>query len=565
MGTIYSCAPVTPKPISMKPKVIPSDHEAPEKKEDVVQKVYTDFIMASIHMAHGRYEKARDYLSEVIKNDPDSIHLNKKMAVLLENMKDFKGAAEYAQKCIDLEPNNISTRMLLAEIYSVAGDEESAVNEYHKILQIDPNHQRIRLLLTTILIRKGQLRPALKHLDIIIQKDPDMVIAHYYRGRIHLELKNYAEAEKAYLDTLRLKRDMEPALFDLGSLYQMRKEYQDAAETYERLLGFNPTKIIVRERLIHIYHKLGQNEKVEKQIEEIKEQTKPGDPRRQTLGLIYLQHGKLDESIKELDLIVSAWPENHMSRYYLASAYLEKGELENALKHFKLIKEGSKYFINSQMHIAYILDTQERFDEAIEVLRKALDADNKKIEIYQMLASIFQSKKEYGKAKDVIEDGLKQDDKNVELIYRLGIVLDISGEKEMSLQQMKRVLEIDPNHADALNYIGYSYAERGIRLNEAKVLIEKALKIKPDSGYIVDSLGWVYYQKGLYDKALDSLEKAVSLTPNDPAITEHLGDVYFKKREYRKALEMYQKALALKHPQEEKIKEKIDEVKKLLK
>ncbi|MBW1888104.1 MAG: tetratricopeptide repeat protein, partial [Deltaproteobacteria bacterium] len=151
------------------------------------------------------------------------------------------------------------------------------------------------------------------------------------------------------------------------------------------------------------------------------------------------------------------------------------------------------------------------------------------------------------------------------LIYRLGIVLDISGEKEMSLQQMRRVLEIDPNHADALKYIGYSYAEKGIKLNEAKVMIEKALKIKPDSGYIIDSLGWVYYQKELYDKALDSLEKAVSLTPNDPTITEHLGDVYFKKREYRKALEMYQKALSLKHPQEEKIKEKIDEVKKLLK
>ena len=126
-------------------------------------------------------------------------------------------------------------------------------------------------------------------------------------------------------------------------------------------------------------------------------------------------------------------------------------------------------------------------------------------------------------------------------------------------------MAINPDHADALNYIGYTYAEQGIRLNEAMDLIERALKLKPNSGYIIDSLGWVYYQKGLYDEALDKLEKASSLTPNDPTITEHLGDVYFKKKKYQKSFEMYQKALSLNHPDKEKLQQKIEEVKKFLK
>ena len=96
-------------------------------------------------------------------------------------------------------------------------------------------------------------------------------------------------------------------------------------------------------------------------------------------------------------------------------------------------------------------------------------------------------------------------------------------------------------------------------------LIRNALKIRPDSGYIIDSLGWVFFQKGLYDKALTSLEKAFSIIPDDPTITEHLGDVYFKKKEYKKSLDMYQKALSLKHLDADKIREKIKEVKKLLK
>jgi tetratricopeptide (TPR) repeat protein len=116
-----------------------------------------------------------------------------------------------------------------------------------------------------------------------------------------------------------------------------------------------------------------------------------------------------------------------------------------------------------------------------------------------------------------------------------------------------------------LNYIGYTYAEQGIRLDEAMELIRRALKIKPDSGYIIDSLGWVYYQKGLYDEALKYLLEAAKLVPNDPTIVEHLGDVYYKKKMYEQSLEKYEKALTLKHPEEDKVKEKILRLKKLLK
>jgi tetratricopeptide (TPR) repeat protein len=88
--------------------------------------------------------------------------------------------------------------------------------------------------------------------------------------------------------------------------------------------------------------------------------------------------------------------------------------------------------------------------------------------------------------------------------------------------------------------------------------------MKPESGYIIDSLGWVYYRRGLYDEALNSLEKAFSLIPEDPTIAEHLGDVYLKKNDYQRSLEMYQKALSLKHQETDKILEKIKEVQKFL-
>jgi tetratricopeptide (TPR) repeat protein len=179
-----------------------------------------------------------------------------------------------------------------------------------------------------------------------------------------------------------------------------------------------------------------------------------------------------------------------------------------------------------------------------------------------MLSTVLEGQKLYDKALRVLEEGLKQDPANAELLFRTGVVLDKAGEKEKCLGQMRKVLEIKPDHADALNYIGYTFAEQGIRLDEAQELIEKALKLKPESGYILDSLGWVYYQKGKLDEAVRTLEKAASLVPNDPTIAEHLGDAYFAKKDYRKALQMYEKALSFNPPTPETVKEKIEKTRR---
>ena len=143
--------------------------------------------------------------------------------------------------------------------------------------------------------------------------------------------------------------------------------------------------------------------------------------------------------------------------------------------------------------------------------------------------------------------------------------MDKAGRKEACIQEMRQVLKIDPDNVDALNYIGYTYAEQGVRLDEALFLIQKALKLKPNSGYIIDSLGWVYFQKGQYEKAVATLLKAATLTGKDPTIQEHLGDAYHKLKEYKKALQYYEKALSLEHPEEKRIKEKIAEVRERLK
>jgi tetratricopeptide (TPR) repeat protein len=500
-GAVLSCAPIySVSPTEEEGLTLLSEQSGEwsvERKVDRLGKAYANFAMASMLAKQGHPTEARSYLVKALEQDPDSVYLNQRMAFLLKELKDYEAAVRYAQKSIDLDPDDIENRVIIAEIYEVSGEKEAAIAEYEKILVYDPDLQRARIALASIFIREGQYLSALRHLDILIEQDPKILMAHYYRGRIHFELGNYVEAEKFYLEVLKLDDRVEPALFDLGSLYEQSPEKQEkAAEIYEKLLSYNPDDLLTRDRLIDVYYRLGREEMAQEQIEKIKGQTRAGEPLRRILGHIYLRHGRPEEAVAEFASILSVWPKDDKTRFYLAVAHEESKDDDEALRHYGLIRKESQLFVEAQIRTAYIFENQEKYDEAIE--------------------------------------------------------------------RMRRVLEIDPNQTDALNYIGYTYAEQGRRLDEAMELIKRALEFEPESGMIIDSLGWVYYQKGQYDEALDSLEKAVSLEPDVPEIIEHLGDVYFKTTQYEKSLEMYQRALSLNHEDKDQLMRKIEETKKFL-
>ena len=139
----------------------------------------------------------------------------------------------------------------------------------------------------------------------------------------------------------------------------------------------------------------------------------------------------------------------------------------------------------------------------------------------------------------------------------MGVVYDKWGKKEDSIATMKQVIRFEPDNANALNYLGYTYADMGINLDEAEQLIRKALEHKPGDGYITDSLAWVYYKREQYEKALPLLKQAASLVPDDPIVKEHLGDVYSKLGMTEKALQSYRQSIENGHTDKAGVEKKI--------
>jgi Flp pilus assembly protein TadD len=159
------------------------------------------------------------------------------------------------------------------------------------------------------------------------------------------------------------------------------------------------------------------------------------------------------------------------------------------------------------------------------------------------LVGVYQEKKDYGDAIGLAQRMVALQPRDDKLHFTLGALYDENRQKDLSAAEMHKAIDLNPSNAPALNYLGYSYAEAGNHLEEAERLIKRALNIEPEDGFYIDSLGWVYYQRGEYQKAVDQLERAVNLTGSDPTITEHLGDAYSKVGKYRDARQEYEDAL----------------------
>ena len=252
-------------------------------------------------------------------------------------------------------------------------------------------------------------------------------------------------------------------------------------------------------------------------------------------------------------------PANDKLQYYHGVTLQQLDRKHEARLAFLAVPSDSTFYTQARVHAGYILDEAGEHEHARQVVREAISNRKDDTDLYQFLASLYEKDSRFDEGIAVIKEGLAVKPNDEDLLFNLSVLYDKAKRFDESVQVMQDVLLINKNHAEALNFIGYSWADRGINLDESEKLIKKALKLKPEDGYIKDSLGWVYFKKGLIDKAISILEKAVLLAPKDSTIAEHLGDAYLKNNEYAHARQLFEKALEL-DPLKDHLKAKINEI-----
>jgi tetratricopeptide (TPR) repeat protein len=259
-------------------------------------------------------------------------------------------------------------------------------------------------------------------------------------------------------------------------------------------------------------------------------------------GLVHermLQYPKAAEAYAEVTLDSGLFEE---ARLHRASCLSLGGEHARAIELFKkALGDRPDYLLLYAGH-SRALERSGAKREAERVLREAVENHPSPV-LIEALAELYQRQDRTSEAVTLLVGALARNPNDEELLYSLGAAYQRNGEFDKSIAQMRLLLKVKPDHAAAMNFIGYSLVDKGKDLEEAERWVTRALELDPDSGAFLDSLGWLYFHRGEYQRAVDTLERAASLEPDEPLITEHLGDAYRRAAKNAKAGEAYRRAL----------------------
>lgn len=245
------------------------------------------------------------------------------------------------------------------------------------------------------------------------------------------------------------------------------------------------------------------------------------------LGLVYLQ----------LSLYLE--PSHPLALLSLADLYESLKKPELAIETYRRVPANSPLHRNAAIQMASDLDALDRPEEAQKQLEELINSDPNDLEAIMALGNVLRAHKKFAECADAYSKGVATLDHpqkaNWVIYYFRGICYERAKQWPKAEADLKEALKLFPEQPHVLNYLGYSWIDQGEHLDEGMAMIKRAVQQRPDDGYIVDSLGWAYYQLGNYDEAVKQLERAIELKPEDPTINDHLGDAYWRVGREREA------------------------------
>jgi tetratricopeptide (TPR) repeat protein len=268
-------------------------------------------------------------------------------------------------------------------------------------------------------------------------------------------------------------------------------------------------------------------------------------------GIIYLQ------------LALYLVPNHALALFSLADVYEQLKKSQLAIRVYERFPLDSPLRRNAEIQLAVNLDTLDRTEEAKKRLEKLIAEKPDDIEAIMALGNILRGRKQYTECANAYGRGIatiaEPERSHWTIYYFRGICYERSKQWEKAEADLKMALKLYPDQPYVLNYLGYSWIDQGVNLEEGMRMIRRAVEQRPEDGYIVDSLGWAYYRMGNYEEAMKHLERAVELRPDDPVINDHLGDVYWQLGRKLEAIFQWSHARDLKPEPEElaKILEKL--------
>lgn len=523
------------------PRTDAGDKEGPAL---VVGQSLTGNYLAGRH-AHleRRLDIAAGQLREALAKDPENVDLLRRTFSVSAAEGLFPSAADLARKLAAKDPSDPLAAYVVAAEDIRTGNSKAASERLQGLAEGGLNQLIVPLLQAWALAGQNRFDESLKALEGFNGEKGLAPLRHLHAALIN-DLANRKEAaEKEYRAVAASQSELTLRFTELmGGFLERTGKAAEAKEFYAKY----QTQSGAGRHFNAVIANLKAGKPPKRDIDSAAQGAAE--------GLFTIANLLRQQSVREMSLIFVRMALHLRPDYpvaqLLAGSLLEADDrLDDANRIYRGIDSKSPFSWTARLRLATNLDGLGKTDEAVTVLKEMAAEDPSDPDPYIDLGDVLRARERYGEAAEAYDRAIERlgplETKHWGLLYARGIALERSKQWPRAEKDFLKALEFKPEQPNVLNYLGYTWVEQGRNLDQAQEMLRKAVRLKPHDGYIIDSLGWVYFRLGNYEAAVKELERAVELRPADPTINDHLGDAYWKVGRHQEARFQWRRSLGL--------------------
>ncbi len=515
-----------------------------------------------------------------LERAPDNAAVYIQLVDLLIQRGDELEAIELLKDGLEKADETLNLYRVLGEMYmrqaglSTEVDEarrymELAIATFNEALEIEPKDATMLQTLADLYLRDRQYAKAIDAYEELTRIYPDDIAVKERLAYAYELVDDLEGAVRVLQQMATLQPTNARIFFALGDLYERLEEYDNAIVNYQLASRLNRSDAAPYLKLAF----LQMEDAPEEAIAALREGLEylPDNPRMlEMLGYVLFNKRDYADAIVAFREAEREWrllgeeamtPNFHL---YKALSYYFNDQPEEVPDILWMAVEGNPDTLEAFAHFVFQDEDEERMNEAVSIFTSMHEREPENTAVLTMLAYVHSFKKDYEDALRVFdriyELARDSDDQDMILNQRFYFWYAAANEREGNHARAEELfyqcLELDPENAEAYNYLAYMWAEKGINLEKAKEYVLIALEARPDSGAFIDTLGWIYYQQGRYEEAYDEIRRALDILPDDPTVLDHLGDIYHKLDEPEKALAKWKRSFII-DPENEDVSRKL--------
>src|SRR5216110_549223 len=522
------------------------------------------FVEGMAFEENGELDRALDAYRKVLNVEPGQAQLASRVAGLLIQDDDFPQAIDVLKDAIKANPTDAGPYQQLAYIYAKYLKKiDQAIDYANRAIALNPGDAEAYQRLVEIEVAAGQEKKALEVLDRaakIHSNDPafwmrlgKLYMAILFKSDLQPKPDELKRTNEIFKKAAEHAGDDPAVLKEIADYYAASQQLKEAIPLYLHVLELQPDDANAREKLATGFILTNQRGKAVEMLEQIikehPEKYQPYDLLAQVLddeARSLQRENRLDEAKAKFAKVAANYEQSLLINPNHAGTYLRLAEL--LLGPLK----------DPERAVKMLAEVRRRFPGAPEIVYYLAIAQREAKQTQQAVATFEEALRE---AQMDSDDDLV----NAKFYFNYGATAEQAGLYEKAADLLRKSIALDrANAAEAYNYLGYMWADHNMNLDEAELMIRRALESEPNNASYLDSLGWAEFREGKFDQALSDLLRAAKDTDHDdPVVFEHIGDTYLKLNRAPEALESWKKALAL-DPKNKKLAEKIEGTKKTL-